>query len=187
MKLPDAAHIVFSGKIFDVYQWEQAMYDGTNTTFEMLKRPDTVQVIPTMGNKIFLSYEEQPTYALQYSFLGGRCEKGEEPLAAAKRELLEESGFESSDLELFKSFEPFHKIDWQIHYFIARNCKRIKEPQLDAGEKLTVKEFSFEQFVSKVTETSFGMNHFSYELLRIRDNPEALQKLKLRLCDKIIA
>lgn len=186
MKLPPQANLVFSGKIFDVYQWEQVMYDGTTATFEMLKRPDTVQVIPTIGNKIFLSYEEQPTYALQYSFLGGRCELKEEPLTTAKRELLEESGFESSDWELFGSFEPSHKIDWQIHYFLARNCQKTHVAQLDAGEKLTVKEFSFEQFINKVTEPNFGMNHFSCELLQIRNNPEALQRLKQRLYDKII-
>lgn len=186
MKLPSVAKLVFKGKIFDTYQWEQKLFDGSSSTFEMLKRPDTVQVIPSMGTQLFLSYEEQPTHSLQYAFLGGRCEEGEEPLVSAKRELLEEAGFESSDWELFGSFEPFHKIEWQVHYFIARNCTRTQDPQLDAGEKIMVKEFSFADFVHKVVDPSFGINHFSHELLRIQNDPVALQKLQHRLCDKMV-
>lgn len=37
MKLPPQAKKVFTGQIFDVYQWEQEMYDGSFETFEMLK------------------------------------------------------------------------------------------------------------------------------------------------------
>ena len=185
MKVPVEAKCVFEGKIFDVYQWEQKMYDGSTATFEMLKRPDTVQIIPSRGDRIYLSHEEQPNNALHYTFLGGRCEKGEEPLVTAQRELLEESGLISSNWELFKSYEPFHKFDWQIHYFVALNCRKVQDPHLDAGEKITVKEFSFPEFVDKVTEPGFGFNHFSFELLRIKNDPEALQKLKQRLYDKM--
>lgn len=42
--VPDAAQHVFEGMIFDVYQWPQKLFDGSEHTFEMLKRPDTVVV-----------------------------------------------------------------------------------------------------------------------------------------------
>lgn len=35
--IPDHAKCVFKGVIFDVYQWEQKLYNGTTTTFEKLK------------------------------------------------------------------------------------------------------------------------------------------------------
>lgn len=52
---------MFKGVIFDVYQWEQEMFDGTTQTFEKLKRPDTIMVIPvTEDGKIILTEQEQP-------------------------------------------------------------------------------------------------------------------------------
>ncbi len=44
--MPANAKRVFKGVVFDTYQWEQDMYDGTKKTFEKLKRPDTVVVFP---------------------------------------------------------------------------------------------------------------------------------------------
>jgi len=33
MKIPKDAKLVFKGKIFDVYQWQQKVYDGTTVTY----------------------------------------------------------------------------------------------------------------------------------------------------------
>src|SRR3989344_2576397 len=155
MKFPPNAKSVYKGKIFEVFEWEQRLFDGTTDTFEGLKRPDTIQIIPTIGDKILLSREEQPQKPLTNTFLGGRMEEGEEPLVTAKRELLEETGLESSDWELLKVFEPDGKIDWTIYLFIARNCKKVAEQNLDAGEKIEVKEVNFEEFLEIVSHEDF--------------------------------
>lgn len=123
------------------------MYDGTIETFEMLKRPDTVQVIPVVGDKIWLTEEEQPHHKRGRGFLGGRVDEGEDPLVAAKRELLEEAGLESDDWQLYTSIEPAVKMDWTIYYYIARNCRKVAEPHLDAGEKIEVKAVDFDEFM----------------------------------------
>src|SRR3989338_5835820 len=114
MKIPDQAKCVFQGKIFDIYQWEQKMFDGSYATFERAKRMGTVQIIATQGNKVLLSFESQPDKPNFYTLFGGRMEEGEEPLVAAKRELLEESGLEAKEWELFKVYDPISKIDWQL-------------------------------------------------------------------------
>jgi ADP-ribose pyrophosphatase len=100
------------------------MYDGSTATFEALKRPDTIQIIPTVDGKVLLAHEEQPNKPLSYTFLGGRAEEGEEPLVTAKRELLEETGMESDNWKLLKVFENEGKIEWNIYLFVARNCKK---------------------------------------------------------------
>jgi len=46
--IPDHAKRVFKGVIFDVYQWEQEMYDGARTIFEKVKRTDVVVVFPVL-------------------------------------------------------------------------------------------------------------------------------------------
>ena len=59
--IPDNAKKVFGGVLFDVYQWEQELFDGTKTIFEKLKRPDTVVVFPVLDDgKILLTEQEQP-------------------------------------------------------------------------------------------------------------------------------
>src|SRR5438105_1998877 len=57
--LPDNAQRVFKGMIFDVYQWPQKLYDGSEHTFEMLKRTDTVSAICLVNDKILMLDDEQ--------------------------------------------------------------------------------------------------------------------------------
>ena len=76
MKIPDNAKLVFKGVIFDVYQWQQELFDGSQATFEALKRPGTVQVIPTVGDRVLLSYEEQPGKPRRHTFLADGWKKG---------------------------------------------------------------------------------------------------------------
>ena len=99
--IPENAKLVFKGQIFDVYQWEQELFDGSRATFERLKRPDTAVVFGVLPDgKILLTEQEQPGKPPYIGATGGRIDKGEEPLAAAKRELLEESGYEASEFIL---------------------------------------------------------------------------------------
>lgn len=47
-KIPSHAVKVFSGVIFDVYQWQQELFNGETATFEALRRPSTVVIIPVV-------------------------------------------------------------------------------------------------------------------------------------------
>jgi len=167
--IPPNAKRVFKGEIFEVYQWEQKMFDGSTEVFEMLKRPNTVQVIPIIGSRILVTSEEQPGRPRRdLGFFGGRGEEGEEPLVTAKRELLEEAGLESDDWELWKTYQPLVKADWTIYMFIARSCRKAAEPQLDAGEKIEIREIDFEKFIEMFTAEGYWSPNFSNDLLRLK-------------------
>src|SRR3989344_9686996 len=91
--IPGHAKRVFKGVLFDVYQWEQKMFDGSTAIFEKLKRPDTVVVFPVLPDgRIILTEQEQPGKEAFIGATGGRVDVGEEILQTAHRELLEESG-----------------------------------------------------------------------------------------------
>jgi len=181
MKIPSDAKRVFKGVIFDVYQWQQKMFDGRYATFEMLKRPPTIEVIATRGNKILLSHQSQPNKSDFYSLFGGRGEEGEEALATAKRELLEESGLQSEDWELLKVYEPMHKIDWRIYMFVARNCINTAQQKLDAGEKIEIVECTFEQFIKIVGSEKYWGNELVLDILRMKQNLPDLERFKQKL------
>ena len=176
MAIPDHAKKVFQGVIFSVYQWQQEMYDGSTATFEALRRPGTIQVIPTMGEHVLLSYEEQPGKPLSYSLLGGRQEEGEDPLVTAKRELLEEAGLKSTDWELLKEYESDGKIQWTSYFFIARNCQKVAEPHLDPGERIEVRPVTFEEFIERATDDSFWTTlKFVVDIYRMKLELEKLE------------
>ncbi len=168
MQLPKQAKIVFKGKIFDVYQWPQKMFDGSVATFEKLKRPDTIQIIPIIDGKIIVANEQQPDGWARRGFIGGRVEPGEKPLDAAKRELLEETGLKAKSWTLYKVSEPYQKIIWQIFFYIAHDCKKVAEQKLDSGEKITLQKVSFDQFIKYVeTRKSFAIE-FTVDVLKMR-------------------
>ncbi len=182
MHIPPQAKLVFKGIIYDVYQWEQAQYDGSTATYEMLKRPNTLQIIAIKNNKILLIDEQQAGCPAATSFIGGRQEPDENPEQGAKRELLEEAGMVSNDWELFQTYNPIDKIEWCVHVFIAKNAEIVSEPNLDPGEKISVKELSFEEFSDFVLNGGLHSQEFVSEFRRWKiQEPKKIEELKKKL------
>lgn len=185
MKIPKEAKLVFKGVIFDVYQWEQKMFDGSTTTFERLKRPDTAIVIAVVGDKILIQEQQQPDKEQEYiSIPGGRIEEGEDPLVGAQRELLEESGYVSDDWQLWKQEQYSGKIESILYFFIARNCVYKQEPQLDGGEKITNKLTSFEEFLDLADNPLFSEKELITFILRMRLDSQKQTEFKKSLFGK---
>ncbi len=146
--IPGHAECIYKGKIFDVYQWQQLMYDGTTKIFEKLKRPDTVVVFPVLDDgKILLTEQEQPGKKPFIGACGGRVEENEDILEAAKREFLEETGYEAKEYILWKAAHPTSKIDWVVYFFIAKGCRKVADQALDGGEKIELKPVSFDEML----------------------------------------
>ncbi len=164
--VPAEAEKVFQGKIWAVYQWPQKMFDGSFETFEMLRRPDTVKILPivtaeearelgfkTSETQIIVTKQEQPRKDCFYDYPGGRMDDDDmDELAAAKRELLEETGLSFRNWKLIKVEQPFNKIDWLVYTFLATGLKGCTKQSLDAGEKIEVEAMSFGE-VKKLMES----------------------------------
>jgi 8-oxo-dGTP pyrophosphatase MutT (NUDIX family) len=153
---PADAKKVFSGVLFNLYQWPQEMFDGSIATFENLDRCDTVTLIPiTEDKKIILTRQEQPRTGVFWSLPGGIMDPGETPFKTAKRELMEETGSVSEDWYHFFSSQPSGKIDWASYFFIAKNCKIKTDPNPDPGEKIEVELVDFDRFFEIMKHPSF--------------------------------
>lgn len=177
--IPENAKRVFKGVMFDTYQWEVDGYDGSKKVFEKLKRPDTAMIIPvTEDGKIIIALQEQPHKPPFIGTIGGRVDEGEDILEAAKRELLEETGYVAKDWVLFDAVQPVSKIEWAIYTFIAKGCKKVAEQDLDGAEKIELKFVSFEEFIDlAVNDDKFG-DEFRIKILEAKLEPKKMEELK---------
>jgi len=107
--------------------------------------PSAVIVLAVTGDHKFLCFR-QTKYAIEGTSLapvGGMLEPNETPIAAAKRELLEEMGYEASDWVNLGS----HILDGNrgiatMHLFLALNAKQAAEPNSDDLEDQELLFFS---------------------------------------------
>ena len=177
--LPEHAQKVFTGKMFDVYQWKQKLYDGTYTTFEKIKRPDTVVIFPiTNDGKIILTEQGQPGKEPFIGGAGGRVDEGEDIVDAVQRELKEETGYKAKTIEFWKGFQPISKMEWNIYFFFARGLSKVSNQALDGGEKIELIEVSFEEFIEIGLQPNFSEYEIYRDLVEAKLNNSNFDKLK---------
>lgn len=177
--VPESAKLVFEGKIFDVHQWEQTLYDGTTHTFEKIARQDTAVIYPILEDgRILLIKDSQPQRETVITAPSGRLEVGEHPEAAVLRELLEETGHKPETIIPFYTIQPYEKIDWFVHVFIGKNCKKVQEPKVDAGEKIELMPVSYEELIELVLSDSIRQEGLNNLVLRALLDPKKTEELK---------
>jgi len=169
--LPKGARKVFKGILFDVHHWDQEMFDGSSKTMEVLTSRSVVDIIAIVGDKIIVLDQEQPHRSMFCCIPGGHVEDDELPVESAKRELLEETGYESasSDFTIFSESFGSSKIAVHESIYLARNCKKVASQKLDPGEKITVKFVEFDDFLQLCRDRNFStaseLKRLMYEAL----------------------
>lgn len=177
--IPENAKLVFKGLIFEVWQWQQTMFDGSVKTFEKAKRKSSVGILPiTKDGKIIISYQQQPQMRPFISLLGGVVDEDEDPIDAAERELLEEAGMKAEKIELWFAVQTAAKVEWPIYIFIAKGCEEIANQNLDSGEKIEIKKINWEEFKDLVFDENFRDSEIKHSFLKAMQEEGGLEKLK---------
>lgn len=98
----------------------------------------------------------------------GMLETGEEPLTAAKRELLEENGYTSMDwTSLGSTLESTSKLTNTMHLFLARNAVLTAAQHLDPNEHLDMMKVSLEAAVEMVMGGIINANSTARLILKV--------------------
>ena len=88
-------------------------------------------------------------------------------LAVAKRELLEETGYESDDWMYFgATVESSSKLTNYMHIYLAQNCHKVAEQKLDATEEVEVLVIPLQQSIDMVTNNEIKCNSSAHGILR---------------------
>lgn len=123
--------------------------------FHVIEQPDWVTAIALTHDGNILLVEEYRHGARQtvIELPSGIHDKPGEPLAAMKRELLEETGFASEQWHpLGKFFANAPRLDNTVHCFVALDARKVAEPTLDDGEVLITHEVPFAAFLADLRD-----------------------------------
>jgi len=143
---------VFRGPLFSVFTDQVTEPGGVRVRRDVVRHPGSVVVLPVEGSgagaRVLL--ERQYRYAAGgrlWELPAGRIDPGELPLAGAKRELLEETGFTARRWQraLFFYVSPGF-LDESMHVFVARGLRR-GQAQPEEDERITVRFFPLKQAV----------------------------------------
>lgn len=146
--IPPTAKQVFAGKKYSVWQWEEELFDGSRGLWEGVRRNHTAHTIGVLPDeRILLTEDEQPGRSSVITPAGGQVDAGEEPAAAARREFMEETGYDIGTLIPWHYYRASTNMDWFIYAYVGRDLEKVAEPDLEAGEKVTIKTFTFDEFL----------------------------------------
>lgn len=121
--------------------------NGKKENFEIKKEADAVCVLAiTKDNVVILAKQFRPgPEKVLLELPGGGVEKNEKPLAAIKRELLEETGY-TGDIKFVQTIvDCGHSTRWR-HCFVATDCYKSQEQKTDEKEFIEVVKMPLSDF-----------------------------------------
>ena len=145
--------------------------------YHVFEVQDAVAVVPVLpdGSIVMLWQYRYPHGKTHWEIPAGRMDEGESPEEAARRELLEETGYRPGRLERMAGFYPTNGISaHHAELFVARDCVLEREPDPDPSERLLVRikprKEVFERLVSGGFEDGFTALALFYHFLQERSD-----------------
>ncbi|WP_249871927.1 NUDIX hydrolase [Oceanobacillus saliphilus] len=160
---------IFSGNIIDLQVDDVILPNGRTSKRELIKHPGAVAVIPiTKDNKIlFVEQYRKPLEKSLIEIPAGKLDKNENPIAAAVRELEEETGYTTNDLSFVTSFytSPGFANELVHIYVTDQLVKMDNPPQGDDDEFIEVHELTLEEAKQYVMDERIHDAKTNYAIL----------------------
>lgn len=120
----------------------------TRATFLGEGRRAAGVVAITKDNKVVVAKQFRPgPEKIMYEIPGGWVDDGEEPEVAARRELLEETGYSASEVTPLGIFGRDSAINGSWYYYLATGCERTHDQSLDSDEFVDIELVTIDDFL----------------------------------------
>ncbi|ELK44450.1 NUDIX hydrolase [Halobacillus sp. ACCC02827] len=163
---------IYKGKIVQLDIDSVTLPDGKTSKRELIKHPGAVAVIALTdeGKLICVEQYRKPLEKNLVEIPAGKLEPGEDPKACALRELEEETGYTSDDLNLITSFYTSPGFaDEIVHvYFTDRVEKLNEKPAGDVDEFVELMEITVEEAEQLEKEQKIHDAKTAYAILYLK-------------------
>jgi len=143
---------IHEGRVFTLTSENITLENGVTTDLDLLHHPGASAIVP-MPDADTLVLIRQYRHAIGnyiWEIPAGTLERGEAPLACAKRELTEETGFSGNTWQKLGEITPLPGYsDERIHIFLASDLESA-EQNLDSDEMLNVHNIRFSEAVEMI-------------------------------------
>ncbi len=133
---------IYKGRILELKVFDVELPSGRETRREIVEHPGAVAMVPLLdGGKVALVIQFRLAAGVELLEIpAGTLRRGEDPVECARRELIEEIGYEAGSLEPLAEFflAPGYSTEL-MRLYLARDLRRVGQ-RLDADEQIRVVE-----------------------------------------------
>lgn len=143
---------VYEGHFLKVERDRVRLPDGSETRREFIRHPGAVVILPLLpdGQVLLERQFRYPNAQVFVEFPAGKIDPGEDPLACARRELEEETGYTASDWQFVCTIHnAIAYSDEHLDLFLARGLT-AGPARLDDGEFLETFALPVEALLAQV-------------------------------------
>jgi ADP-ribose pyrophosphatase len=141
--------------------------NGESQDFDIVKEGRYVFIFAlTADNQVILTKEYRPGPEKIFIDLpAGEIKPKEQPLKAAKRELLEETGYTGDFILINPEIFLSGHNTLQCVLFAATNCRKVSEQQLDSTEFIDIVTMDLASFLNFLKQSHKGSLLMAYQAL----------------------
>jgi ADP-ribose pyrophosphatase len=135
------SEMVYQGPVFGVRRDEVIEPSGVRATREVITHSGSVVVLPVLsdGRIVMIRQYRHATRQFLWELVAGRIDEGENPLEAAARELIEETGYRAKKFRVFLDVFPTPGFLEERMYILLAEGLTLGEAEPEQDEKIEVK------------------------------------------------
>ena len=141
---------IFDSSFIKVFEEKYKLPDGRIISKQSVSKNNgkeaVIVITKTIDNKFLLVFQNRVENVVSIEFPSGYIEDKEEITEAAKREVLEETGYLIENIKLIDTFIPnIGTESSKIYIVYGENAKKINNQELDDDEYINYYLFSYEE------------------------------------------